>query len=88
VKRYVKRLDEMGDAGFYSKGNRMGHSSKLLPEVIERMQRYMDKGKSNSEIARSEDVTEGAVRYALKKRQLKKIPQLFPVKGATGQNVV
>ncbi len=75
VKRYVKRLDEMGDAGFFSKGNRMGHSSKLLPVVIERMQRYMDKGKSNCEIARLEDVTEGAVRYALKKGQLKKIPQ-------------
>ena len=75
VKRYVKRLEEMGEAGFFSKGNRMGHSSKLLPAVIERMQRYMDKGKSNSEIARLEDVTEGAIRYALKKGQLKKTPQ-------------
>jgi hypothetical protein len=38
------------------------------------MQKLMDTGKSNCEIARSECVTEGAVRYALKKGALKKTP--------------
>lgn len=72
VKRYAKQLEKNGESSFFSKSNRMGHSSKLLPAVTERMQRYIDEGKSNCEIARLEGVTEGAVRYALKKGQLKK----------------
>jgi hypothetical protein len=36
------------------------------------MQRYLDEGKSNSEIARLEHVTEGAVRYSIKTGVLKK----------------
>jgi hypothetical protein len=73
VKRYVRRLEECGDRGFFTDDNRNGGSRyKLLPEVIERMQRYLDEGMSNCEIARLEGVTEGAVRYSIKNGVLKK----------------
>jgi hypothetical protein len=73
VKRYVSRLERCGDSGFFTDDKRNGGSCyKLLPEVISRMQRALDAGKSNSEIARLEKVSEGAIRYALKKGSLKK----------------
>jgi hypothetical protein len=75
VKRYVCRLEECGDTGFFTDDNRNGGSRhKLLPAVIQRMQKALDAGKSNSEIARMEKVTEGAIRYALRNGVLKKTP--------------
>jgi hypothetical protein len=53
VKRYVRRLEKCGDTGFFTDDKRNGGSRyKLLPAVIERMQKALDKGMSNSEIAR------------------------------------
>jgi hypothetical protein len=73
VKRHVRRLEECGDSGYFTDDKRNGGSRyKLLPDVIERMQRSLDDGKSNSEIARKENVTEGAIRYALRNGVLKK----------------
>jgi hypothetical protein len=73
VKRYVKKLEDTGERGFFGKDNRNGGSAyKLMPPVIERMQKKLDQGQSNSAIARSEGVSEGAIRYALKKGTLKK----------------
>lgn len=73
VKRYVRRLKDCGDSGFFTDDKRNGGSRyKLLPEVTERMQRYLDEGKSNCEIARKENVTEGAIRYAMRNGILKK----------------
>jgi len=73
VKRYVRRLKDCGDSGFFTDDKRNGGSRyKLLPEVIERMQRYLDEGVSNCEIARKENVTEGAIRYAIRNGILKK----------------
>lgn len=73
VKRYVKKLENTGERGFFGNDNRNGGSPyKLMPEVIARIQKKLDEGKSNSGIARSEGVTEGAIRYALKKGTLKK----------------
>lgn len=72
VNRHVKKLREEGETGFFANDNRRGHCYKLLPDVVDRMQRYLNEGKNNSEIARLEGVTEGAVRYAIKKGILKK----------------
>jgi len=72
VKRYVKLLDEHGDTHFFRNDNRQGSCYKLLPDVISRMQKHLDNGKSNSETARLAGVTEGAVRYAIKQGKLKK----------------
>jgi hypothetical protein len=45
--------------------------------AIERIQKHLDTGKSNSEAARLEGLSEGAVRYGLKKGLLKKRPRGF-----------
>lgn len=77
VKRYVRRLEECGDKGFFTKEKQNGGSRyKLLPDVVRRMQGYLDDGKNNCEIARLEHVTEGAVRHAIKTGLLKKSPHL------------
>jgi hypothetical protein len=73
VKRYVERLEKCGDQDFFTPGKQNGGSCyKLLPDVLQRMQGYIDEGKNNCEIARLEKVSEGAVRYAIKNGTLKK----------------
>lgn len=72
VKRYVKRLEVHGDQGFFKNDLRQGSCYKLLPDVLTRMQKHINDGKTNSEIARLEGVTEGAIRYAIKQGRLKK----------------
>jgi hypothetical protein len=73
VKRYAKRLADHGERIFFTDDKRNGGSRhKLLPHVIERMQGYLDQGKSNCEIARLENVSEGAVRYSIRAGILKK----------------
>ena len=73
VKRFVKRLEECGDRGFFTNEKQNGGSCyKLLPDVLQRMQGYIDEGKNNCEIARLEKVSEGSVRYAIKNGTLKK----------------
>ncbi len=76
VKRYVKKLESLGCEKFFSEERRRGSRHKLLPAVLERMQKYLDTGKNNSEIARLEGVTEGTIRYAIKTGALKKKEQL------------
>jgi transposase len=72
VNRQVNHLRQKGDRGFFKDDHRQGHCYKLLPPVVERMQGHLDNGRNNSEIAKLEGVTEGAVRYAIKKGELKK----------------
>ena len=73
VKRYVRRLEDCGDRGFFTKEKQNGGSCyKLLPDVVQRIQGYIDTGKNNCEIARLEKVSEGAIRYAIKNGTLKK----------------
>jgi hypothetical protein len=72
VKRNTKRLAEQGERAFFGDDHRRGHGYKLVPVVLDRMQRQLDGGTSNSEIARLAGVTEGAVRYAIKQGKLKK----------------
>jgi DNA-binding CsgD family transcriptional regulator len=72
VKRSVRRLKETGESGFFTQDNRHGNAYKLLPDKLTRMQHAIDNGKSNCEIARTENISEGSVRYAIKKGLLKK----------------
>jgi transposase len=86
VKRYVRRLEKCGDSGFFTEDKRNGGSRyKLLPVVIDRVQKYLDAGKNNCEIARIEQVSEGTIRYALRNGILKKSPpmKVSSSKGAT-----
>jgi transposase len=71
VRRWKKKLSEEGEVAFFgSSDGRCGHSSKLLPEVLERIQAEMYKGKSVNSIAKHEGVSEGAIRYWIKQGQL------------------
>ena len=73
VRRWKKKLSEVGESAFFgiSEG-RHGHSSKLLPDVLERIQLELDKGKSAYSIAKKEGISEGSIRYWVKQGQLKK----------------
>jgi transposase len=73
VRRWKKKLSEEGESVFFggSEG-RHGHSSKLLPPVLARIQREIEKGKSVYSIAKEEGVSEGSIRYWIKQGQLKK----------------
>ena len=73
VRRWKKKLSEEGEIVFFGGiDGRHGHSSKLLPSVLARIQLEMDKGKSVYSIAKKEGVSEGSIRYWIKQGQLKK----------------
>ena len=82
VKRNTRRLAEQGERVFFASDPRGGQCYKLLPAILDRMQRKLDGGTSNSEIARLEGVTEGAVRYAIKHGKLKKTLTIVESGGA------
>lgn len=71
VKRYKRLLSERGDADFFADG-RKGTSYKLTAKVLERIQKELDKGRSNCSIAKEEGLSEGSIRYALSTGKLKK----------------
>lgn len=72
VKRNSRRLAEQGERAFFGDEHRGGHGYKLVSTVLDRMQRQLAGGTSNSEIARLAGVSEGAIRYAIKQGKLKK----------------
>lgn len=72
VKRYKKILSEQGEQYFFREDLRRGRSHKLLPDVLERIQEKLDKGQSNYSIAKEENISEGSIRYAIRKEYLKK----------------
>ncbi len=72
VLRYLKRFREEGADGFFGSDARHGHTYKMLPDVIARIQKELDAGKSNNSIAKKERISEGTIRYAINKGILKK----------------
>jgi transposase len=73
VRRWKKKLSEEGETVFFGGADgRHGHSSKLFPSVLERIQSEINKGKSVYSIAKKEGVSEGSIRYWIKQGQLKK----------------
>ena len=76
VRRWKKKLSEEGDVAFFKEESRHGRSYKLLPNVLERIQRQLDSGRSSYSIAKKEGISEGSIRYAISKGRLKKNPGL------------
>jgi transposase len=73
VRRWKKKLSEEGESAFFGVcEGRRGHCSKLLPDVLERIQIELDKGKSAYSIAQKEGISEGSIRYWVKQGVLKK----------------
>jgi transposase len=72
VCKWKKKLEDEGETGFFGSDNRHGHSYKLLPPVLTRIQDKLDKQQSVNSIAREEGLSEGSIRYAIKTGSLKK----------------
>jgi transposase len=72
VARSYKTFKEEGEAGFFKPENRHGYSHKIVGKKAERIQALLDKGQSVNSIARKENLSEGAIRYAIQKGYLKK----------------
>lgn len=72
VSRWKKKLSEEGEKVFFKAETRHGRSHKLLPEVLDRIQDELNKGKSAYSIAKAEGISEGSIRYAFKLGRLKK----------------
>jgi DNA-binding NarL/FixJ family response regulator len=74
VSRALKRYRQKSQMGMFEETDdkRHGVSHKLFGERLERIQKMLDKGISNYSIAKKEQITEGAIRYAIKMGKLKK----------------
>ena len=55
-----------------SEDKRHGHSHKLLPHVLKRIQSKLNKGQSVNSIAKQEGISEGCIRYSVKTGKLEK----------------
>jgi hypothetical protein len=72
VSRWKKKLSDEGEEAFFKPETRHGRSHKLLPDVLDRIQDELDKGKSAYSVAKAEGISEGSIRYAFKLGRLKK----------------
>jgi len=72
VQRYKKKLLEQGPSAFFGKEKRHGQSHKLVPAVLDRIQKQIDLGKSVNSIAKAERISEGSIRYCIKVGKLQK----------------
>jgi hypothetical protein len=72
VCQWKKKLAAGGEQVFFGSDNRHGHSYKLLPAVLFRIQSKLDSGQSVNSLAKEEGLSEGSIRYGIKTGQLKK----------------
>lgn len=72
VRRWKKKLSQVGEAAFFSPVIAHSSSHKLLPDVLVRIQHKLDSGASVNGIAKKESISEGSIRYAIKQGRLKK----------------
>jgi transposase len=72
VARSVKLYKEKGECGFFGPDGRKGKAHKMLPERRIHIQKLIDNGISVYSIAKKEKISEGTIRYWIKKGELKK----------------
>lgn len=72
IQRYAKSLREKGADWFFQRVEKRGDAHKLTPEKLAQAQQQIDDGIPVASVARQVGVTEGALRYHLKKGTLKK----------------
>ena len=73
VQRYLKIYREKGELGFFGgAGMKGGVRYKMIPEVVEKIQKLLDRGESQSSIAKKFKISEGTIRYQIKQDVLKK----------------
>ena len=72
IQRYAKTLREKGTDWFFQREEKRGDAHKLTSELLEEAQMLIDKFYSVVDVARLLGVTEGALRYHIKKGNIKK----------------
>lgn len=72
IQRYAKALREKGCDWFFNRSDNRGNCHKVNDEVISQAQKLIDDFYSVSDVARLLGVTEGALRYHIKKGAIKK----------------
>lgn len=81
IQRYAKALREKGSDWFFKREAKRGDAHKLTAEKLHQVQTMLDESCAVAEAARVVGVTEGALRYHLKKGSLKKSPMTRPLPG-------
>jgi len=74
VGRALRIYRKEGHSGLYNQ-TRKKNASKLHGKLLEDIQRKINQGQSINSIAKQEGVTEGAIRYQIRKNNLKKSHQ-------------
>ena len=72
IQRYAKTLREKGTDWFFQRDEKRGDAHKLTTELMEEAQRLINNFYSVVDVAKLLGVTEGAIRYHIKKGTLKK----------------
>lgn len=72
IQRYAKSLREKGSDWFFNRPDNRGSSHKVTEAVISHAQKMIDDYYSVSDVAKLLGVTEGALRYHIRKGTIKK----------------
>ena len=72
IQRYAKTLREKGTDWFFNRQEKRGDAHKLTTDMLKEAQRLIDGFYSIVDVARLLGVTEGALRYHIKKGNIKK----------------
>ncbi len=72
IQRYAKTLREKGTDWFFQREEKRGDAHKLTDEKLQDAQKMIDNFYSVVDVARLLGVTEGALRYHIKKGNIKK----------------
>lgn len=72
IQRYAKALREKGASWFFSREENRGRAHKITDDVLKDAQQMIDDFYSVKDVARLLSVTEGALRYHIKKGNIKK----------------
>jgi len=72
IERYAKALREKGSEYFFNREEKRGSGYKVRDEDLAHAQQLIDEFYSVSDVARLIGVTEGALRYHIKKGAIKK----------------
>ncbi|MCX6277330.1 MAG: hypothetical protein NT004_04435 [Bacteroidetes bacterium] len=72
MQRYAKTLREKGTDWFFNKEEKRGDAHKLTDEMLGEAQKLISKFYSVCDVAKLLGVTEGAIRYHIKKGAIKK----------------
>ena len=72
IQRYKKALEENGTEWFFSREDTRGQCYKLTDDKLLKSQNFLNDGYSQKQAAKEIGVSEGAIRYHLRKGALKK----------------